>query len=95
MGRMQLRREEKTAVTASSGVSFVFRQEPAGPFGELDRVRLNRKLKLEQGISPEGSIGTIVAIWKQVAAYDVEFSAPFHAVETVGVENLDAAPRRG
>ena len=79
-------------MTASPNLSFTFRQVPAGPFNELDRVRLKKRLELAQSILPEGSTGTIVAVWKHGAAYDVEFAELFHAVETLSVETLEPVP---
>lgn len=79
-------------MTASA---FVFRSQPTGPFKDLDAVRLGRSLETDDGLMPAGSEGTVVGVWRAGAAYEVEFSEPFHAVETVNVEDLGPASARG
>lgn len=76
-------------MTASA---FVFGSRPTGRFEDLDPARLLRSIGTKTGVMPRGSEGTVVGVWGSGAAYEVEFSKPFHPVETVPGENLEAAP---
>jgi len=44
-------------------------------------------------VLPPGAEGVVVGIWRDGAAYEVEFDEPFHAVVTVPVANLRQAGR--
>lgn len=50
---------------------------------ELSRVVLCRDVMAEGGRLPAGSAGTVVGVYRGGAAYEVEFTKPFHAVATV------------
>ena len=68
------------------------RPAPRPPLPEHSVVKLASKLTLDDGrILPSGAKGAIVGIWADGAAYEVEFSEPFHAVVTVSGPNLSLA----
>jgi Na+-transporting NADH:ubiquinone oxidoreductase subunit NqrA len=50
---------------------------------ELSRVELARPVDSEAGTLPAGSVGTVVHVYPQALAYEVEFNLPFHTVVTV------------
>jgi hypothetical protein len=65
----------------------------SGPvFGELTRVMLTRPVFVQEANRelPAGSRGTVVAIWQDGKAYDVEFALPFPCLVTVRPERLAA-----
>jgi hypothetical protein len=57
--------------------------EPHEPIEELTRVALSVPVETEDGVLPAGSMGTVVGVYRRGAAYEVEFTKPFHTVATV------------
>ena len=55
---------------------------------ELSRVALATDLEVEGGRLPAGSTGTVVGIYRQGAAYEIEFTQPFHVVATVRADAI-------
>jgi len=55
---------------------------------EHDRVRLLAPLTLEGRFIPEGATGSVVMTYEAGAAFEVEFTAPIHAVVGVPREHL-------
>lgn len=56
---------------------------------ENSRVELSSGFELNDGRSlPVESKGTVVGIWADGAAYEVEFMNPFHAVATIPAPKL-------
>lgn len=58
------------------------------PVVELQRVTLARLVDCEEGRVPAGATGTIVHVWRNGAAFEVEFTQPFHAVATVQAQDI-------
>jgi len=54
-----------------------------GRHPELSLVSLARPVKADGGILPPGSTGTVVHVYPDERAYEVEFMSPFHTVATV------------
>lgn len=50
---------------------------------DLSRVVLCRDVVSEGRRLPAGSAGTVVGVYRNGAAYEVEFTTPFHTVATV------------
>ena len=46
-------------------------------------VSLSRPVTSEDGQLPSGAVGTVVHVYPQERAYEVEFFQPFHTVATV------------
>lgn len=71
-------------------VALSYVLEPDTPLlKELDRVALLVDASTDEGkVIPAGSEGTIVGIWQDGLAYEVEFARPFHALATVRIEHL-------
>ena len=63
---------------------------------ELDRVTIGREIAGDEGeLIPSGSSGTVVAVWSDGAAYEVEFLNPVSALATVEPDAISAHhPRR-
>ena len=60
--------------------------EPHG-FAELDGVRLLRPVTTDEGMTiPIGIEGTVVGVWAQGRAYEVEFAAGLATVEAAHLE---------
>lgn len=61
-------------------------------FGELDEVALARAVYVESLHKelPAGSRGTVVGVWQEGRAYEVEFAKPFECLVTVPAEGLSA-----
>jgi hypothetical protein len=55
---------------------------------ELSLVSLVHAIESEDGILPVGAIGTVVHVYPQGQAYEVEFFEPFHTVATVNASAL-------
>ena len=70
----------KEAVDEAAGVS------PS--FAELSVVSLRREVDVEGRSLPAGTKGTVVAAYGDGVGYEVEFSAPFHAVVTLEADDL-------
>ena len=63
---------------------------------ELDAVTLAVETRTEDGETvPAGTVGTVVAVWGQAEAFDIEFDAPFTGLVTVGPEMLRDLERIG
>jgi hypothetical protein len=53
-------------------------------FAEHSLVRLVSRFDLDDGRTlPAGAVGAVVGTWSGGAAYEIEFSEPFHVVATV------------
>ncbi|HEY1933072.1 MAG TPA: DUF4926 domain-containing protein [Acetobacteraceae bacterium] len=50
---------------------------------ELSLVYLARAVEAEGGIVPAGATGTVVHVYPDAQAYEIEFTSPFHTVATV------------
>ena len=50
---------------------------------ELSLVSLARAVKTDDGTLPPGATGTVVHVYPDEQAYEVEFLRPFHTVATV------------
>ncbi len=50
---------------------------------ELSIVALARPVASDEGEVPAGAVGTVVHIYPEERAYEVEFFRPFHALATV------------
>jgi hypothetical protein len=75
-------------------VYHVKQAEPAGPFRELDDVRvLVDVVTLDGDRIRAGTEGTVVAIWGAGEAYEVEFPQPMGALATVEAADLVRAGR--
>lgn len=60
------------------------RQAPRSTFKDLDRVLLTADVITDDGDTiSAGSAGTIVGVWRDGAAYEVEFTAPVAGLATV------------
>jgi Domain of unknown function (DUF4926) len=57
--------------------------EQLGRHPELSVVSLARAVASEGGLLPPGATGTVVHVYPQERAYEVEFFEPFHTVATV------------
>jgi hypothetical protein len=80
------------ARTPLSSTPSASREAAPKALAEHSLVTLSSEARLEDGrLLPCGSAGAIVGIWRDGAAYEVEFSEPFHAVVTVSASKLDAA----
>ena len=68
---------------------------PAGAlFQEFHRVQTLTDVVGEDGESvPAGSTGTVVAIWGEGAAFDVEFTRPIEALAALGPDLLTLVER--
>lgn len=55
---------------------------------ELSRATLAQDLTVAEGHLPAGATGTIVGVYRSGEAYEMEFTAPFHAVVTVRPDDL-------
>lgn len=53
---------------------------------ELSMVALAYAVESDDGLVPAGSKGTVVFVYPNEVAYEVEFSRPFHTVATVKAE---------
>lgn len=61
-------------------------------YPELSVVCLTRAVETEGSVLPPGACGTIVHVYPDARAYEVEFNRPFHTVATV---ESDAIVREG
>lgn len=61
---------------------------------ELDRVTTNAPVTSDDGETiPSGSTGTVVAVWAEGKAFEVEFYRPFHALATVSIAAVECSER--
>ncbi|CAN5399269.1 hypothetical protein BH10PSE15_BH10PSE15_09930 [soil metagenome] len=65
--------------------------DSSAPIQELDVVRLLAEVKMDEGHLPIGTIGTAVYRYRDGEAFEVEFSAPFHALLTLRANEIAAA----
>ena len=73
---------------------LTYRFEASNPhaFEELSFVQLIDRVTTDDGVEvPEGAEGTVVAIWAEGAAYEVDFAA---GLATVEANQLEAASSR-
>ncbi|MEH3119441.1 MAG: DUF4926 domain-containing protein [Methylorubrum populi] len=72
------------------------RQAPRSAFKDLDRVILTADMATDDGDTVvAGSEGTIVGVWRDGAAYEVEFTTPVAGLATVlpsALRSLDPQP---
>ena len=64
---------------------------PAQPrvFKDLERVRLTRDVSSQLGTLPKGSTGTILMVFAEGEAYEIEFARPVEAMVTVKAGDLE------
>jgi hypothetical protein len=55
---------------------------------ELSMVSLTRPVEADGRLLPSGSTGTVVHVYPDERAYEVEFNRPFHAVATVDADAI-------
>lgn len=73
---------------------YIRKDEPASSFRDLDDVVLLSDAMTDDGITlPAGTEGTVVAVWRGGAAYEVEFAKPPGSLANVPAEHLARAPR--
>jgi hypothetical protein len=65
---------------------------PSPRVGEYDIVRLVRKVVGPEGSFDQGSTGTIVYVHRDGVAFEVEITAPVHAVVTVEAADIERLP---
>ena len=73
---------------------LTYRSEASNPHAseELSFVQLIDRVTTDDGVEvPEGAEGTVVAIWAEGAAYEVDFAA---GLATVEANQLEAASFR-
>lgn len=64
--------------------TFVLTPDAPSAIRELDTARLLVPVTDDDGHEvPAGSVGTVVGVWNQGEAYEVEFVVPFQALATV------------
>ena len=73
---------------------IVRRNELRSDLRDLDRVALITAAVTDDGVTMEaGSEGTIVGVWRDGEAYEVEFAEPTGALATVEATNLRLVKR--
>ncbi|MGU3286341.1 DUF4926 domain-containing protein [Methylobacterium mesophilicum] len=73
---------------------IVRREEPQSGLRDLDRVALRAHAITDDGVTMEpGTEGTIVGIWRDGEAYEVEFARPMGALATVEASDLRLVKR--
>lgn len=83
-----------TLVTSPPGRRLRPRQAERAAFQDLDRVRVLTDFEADEGVMvPAGSIGTVVAIWAQGQAFEVEFTQPVDALATIEPGLLELVER--
>ena len=55
---------------------------------ELGLVALKQARACDGGMLPEGTTGTVVFVYRDGAAYEVEFEEPFHCVVTLDRDDI-------
>ena len=56
---------------------------------ELSLVSLSRPVETEGGLLPAGAAGTVVHVYRDERAYEVEFLHPFHTVVTLQADAIE------
>lgn len=59
-------------------------------FDELSVVALTHAVEVDGQSLPTGTLGTVVAAYRDGVGYEVEFEQPFHAVVTLDSSDLTA-----
>lgn len=73
---------------------IVRRNELRSDFRDLDRVALKVAATTDDGVRMEaGSEGTIVGVWRDGEAYEVEFADPAGALATIEAADLRLVKR--
>ena len=73
---------------------LVRRNEPRPDLRDLDRVALTAAVTTDDGdVMSAGAQGTIVGVWREGAAYEVEFAHPVGALATVEAGSLKLVDR--
>lgn len=75
----------------SSGASRRHRTRKVWAEHSLVELASTIKVDAERSL-PKGSVGAVVGVWQEGAAYEVEFNEPFHAVVTVPAPQLGPPP---
>jgi hypothetical protein len=66
------------------------------PIDELDAVTLAVETRTDDGETvPAGIVGTVVAVWGEAEAFDVEFDAPFTGLATIDRAMISRGKRIG
>ena len=66
--------------------------QPQAPLAELSVVALLREVVTDDGLTvPAGAEGTVVGIWGDGEAYEIEFDEPVAGNATVRADDLRAA----
>lgn len=68
--------------------------KPPPGLNNLDCVVLGEEVDTGAGRLPRGARGTIVLVWRDGDAFEVEFSNPFPALVTLRPNQVRLAPRR-
>ena len=55
---------------------------------ELSMVSLARPVEADGRLLPSGSTGTVVHVYPDERAYEVEFNRPFHTIVAVGADAI-------
>ncbi|MCJ2059640.1 DUF4926 domain-containing protein [Methylobacterium sp. J-048] len=59
------------------------------PIDTLDAVTLAADAQTDDGETvPAGTVGTVVAVWGEAEAFDIEFDAPFTGLVTIDREMI-------
>lgn len=58
---------------------------------ELDQIVLDEDVASETGRVPRGARGTVVLVWRDGEAFEVEFTSPFAALVMVGPNQIRLA----
>ena len=60
-------------------------------YAELERVALKEAITSDRRVLPRGATGTVVTIWGDGQAVEVEFTKPFAALVTLQPKQLERA----
>jgi uncharacterized protein DUF4926 len=66
-----------------NAMRYVRSRHPELRHPELSLVSLGRPVESDEGLLPPGATGTVVHVYPDERAYEVEFQRPFHAVATL------------
>lgn len=61
---------------------------------ELDRLVLDEEVDTADGLLPRGAEGTVVLVWRNGEAFEVEFTRPFPALVILKPNQVRRAARR-